>query len=90
MKIHGNSKNNDAIHHLYEILDGLEDDIYKYGISAEELNEDGSSPRANRQIKEFNRVVNAERFSAKVLLKKIRGRILAEKMEQIPEAILDE
>jgi len=67
-KMHGNSKTNNALHHLYKISDDFEEDIYKYGISAKELNEDGSSPRANRQVSEFNRVVNAKRFSATVLI----------------------
>ena len=30
---HGNSYENDAPHHLYEIQDKEEDDIFKYGIS---------------------------------------------------------
>jgi hypothetical protein len=55
MKPHANSHQNQEEHHLYEIYDTLEEDVYKYGICGEPLYADGSSPRANRQVREFNR-----------------------------------
>lgn len=42
---HGNSHRNQKLHHLYEIRDTQEDEVYKYGISAEEIEEDGLSAR---------------------------------------------
>ncbi|MEK7256209.1 MAG: hypothetical protein AAB316_15765, partial [Bacteroidota bacterium] len=55
MKKHGNLNENDAEHHLYEIFDLELDDTYKFGICGDPLNQDGTSPRANLQVKEFNR-----------------------------------
>lgn len=81
MKRHGNSKSNDADHHLYEIYDKGRKDVYKYGICGDPLNPDESSPRANRQIREFNRAVGWLRFLAKVLITGIAGRIKARQIE---------
>jgi URI fold toxin 2 len=81
MKPHANSHQNQEEHHLYEIFDTVADDVYKYGISCEPLNPDGSSPRANRQVREFNRLVGFLRFLARVLLTGIGGRKAAEKKE---------
>ncbi len=81
MKPHGNSHQNNENHHLYEIFDTIEEDVYKYGISGEPLFPDGSSPRANRQVREYNRVVGMLRFFAKILVIGISGRKRAEKME---------
>lgn len=38
MKKHGNSNENEAEHHLYEIHDVERDDVYKYGICGDPLN----------------------------------------------------
>jgi hypothetical protein len=56
-------------------------DVYKYGICGDPLHPDGSSPRANRQVREFNRVVDALRFIAHILLTGIPGRKRAEEIE---------
>lgn len=82
MKKHGNSNLNDAEHHLYEIVDREYNDVYKYGICGDPLNADGTSPRANRQVKEFNRAVRWLRFFAKVILTATPGRTAALKIEQ--------
>ncbi len=79
---HGNSKKNPKKNHLYSIHDKEEDTTFKFGISGEELNEDGSSPRANYQVNLFNRVVGWFRFFAEVLISNIEGRNNALKMEQ--------
>ncbi len=42
---HGNEKQNPKPHHLYEIRDKLDGSLYKYGISAESINENGYSKR---------------------------------------------
>ncbi len=40
--------------HLYEIFDNEEAKTFKYGISSESLNSNGTSPRANKQVNLFN------------------------------------
>lgn len=82
MKPHANSHQNQEDHHLYEIYDTTEEDVYKYGISGESLYEDGSSPRANRQVREFNRLVGLLRFLSRVLRTGIPGRKRAEEIEE--------
>lgn len=81
MKLHANSHDNQAEHHLYEIYDTIDEEVYKYGVSGEPLLDDGSSPRANRQVREYNRIVGLLRFLAKVLLTGISGRKKAEEIE---------
>jgi hypothetical protein len=81
MPPHGNSLDNENDHHLYAINDRERGGLFKYGISGQPLNEDGSSPRANSQVNLFNRVVGWSRFFAKVLLKGIAGRRKAEEIE---------
>ncbi len=82
MKPHANSHENQEEHHLYEIYDTTEDDVYKYGICGSPLCSDGSSPRANRQVREYNRLVGFLRFLSKVLLIGIPGRKRAEEIEE--------
>ena len=82
MKIHGNSLNSQNVHHLYQIIDIQEDDVFKYGISGEPLLKNGTSERANELVNLFNLVVNRIRFYAEVLLTDIRGRTEAEKLEK--------
>jgi URI fold toxin 2 len=81
MKTHANSHQNEEEHHLYEIFDLAEQDIYKYGVCGEPLRADGSSPRAERQVRAFNRLVGFFRFVARVLLTGIPGRKRAEEIE---------
>jgi hypothetical protein len=78
---HGNSRDSKLSHHLYEIRDKKNKGVYKYGISGDPLNEDGSSPRAEEQVSLFNTIVAWARFFARVLLRDIPGRNLARKME---------
>ena len=79
---HGNSQKSMRPNHLYEIRDTKEDDVYKYGICGRQLNKDGSSKRANKQVRLFNRVVGWARFVAHVLIKNIPGRKAAEELEK--------
>jgi len=73
----------DTPHHLYGIYDTAEnDDVMKFGISGEELNQDGSSRRANKQVNYLNRAVGWLRFYAHILLKNISGRKEAERLEE--------
>lgn len=80
--MHGNNKSSKRLHHLYQIEDNDENDIYKYGICGRPLNKDGTSKRANSQVNLFNRVVGYLRFSAKILLTNIKGRDKAEELEE--------
>ncbi len=73
-KKHGNSLENNELHHLYKIDDNEEQDIFKYGISGEPLLFDGSSRRANKQVKSYNLIANKDKFSAKVLITDSEGR----------------
>ena len=81
MKKHANRNDNDNEHHLYEIYDHELSTTYKYGICGNPLNVDGSSPRANIQVKEANRLVRWSRFFARILLIGIHGRVEAKRME---------
>jgi URI fold toxin 2 len=47
MKVHANSHDNNATHHLYMIFDVERNTVFKYGISGRSLSDDGLSPRAN-------------------------------------------
>ena len=38
---HRNSNTNMEPHHLYEIIDKVDDDVFKYGISCGPIGEDG-------------------------------------------------
>ena len=81
MKIHANSHDNDAVHHLYEIFDVERNTVFKYGISGKPLLSDGSSARADEQVNLYNRVVGMKRFFARVILSDIPGRKEAEAIE---------
>ncbi|MCF8247228.1 MAG: hypothetical protein K9J37_14735 [Saprospiraceae bacterium] len=81
MKKHGNSNENNADHHLYEIFDLERSNTYKYGICGDPLNKDGSSPRGKTQAKEFNRAFGWLRFLVRILLTGIPGRREAKRIE---------
>jgi hypothetical protein len=81
MRKHGNFYENDADHHLYEIHDVERNDVYKYGICGDPLNPDGTSPRANAQLRDYNRAFGWIRFLAKILLTGIPGRREAKRIE---------
>ncbi len=53
---HKNSNQNQDPHHLYEIVDKLNDDTFKYGISCEPIGEDGMSDRMRKQVNFLNRI----------------------------------
>ena len=81
MKRHKNSHLNDEDHHLYEIQDRERKGLFKYGISGKPLLPDGTSPRANEQLRLFNRLVGWSRFFANIILTGIPGRKRAEELE---------
>lgn len=52
--VHGNDASNGNPQHVYEIKDNQTGETFKYGISGQPLNQDGSSPRANTQVNALN------------------------------------
>lgn len=80
--MHGNSNKNPKEHHLYEIKDQDENDTFKYGISADQINADGKSPRAESQVKLFNILAGKVKYCAEILLKNIMGQEAARKIEK--------
>ncbi|MEM8525047.1 MAG: hypothetical protein AAGG68_10405 [Bacteroidota bacterium] len=80
-KYHRNSKENPELHHLYEILDLLEDDVLKYGISSDPIDKDGLSKRLREQVELFNIVANWYRFKGQILVKDIPGNEAARLLE---------
>jgi len=80
---HGNSLNNTKPHHVYEIIDNVTGRRVKTGVSGQPLNQDGSSPRANRQVNALNKKYSApKRFSATVIAKELPNRRAALATEQ--------
>ncbi len=81
--MHGNSKANSNLHHLYEIFKRSDRDTFKYGISDDPIEEeDGLSARARDQVEEMNLAAEYNKFSAEILLKDIPGREAALKIER--------
>lgn len=78
---HGNSNKNNKLHHLYEIRDSEDDDVFKYGISHDPVDADGLSKRCRDQVNFLNLGVNMIRFFGRILLKNIPGRITAKRYE---------
>jgi hypothetical protein len=68
-------------HHLYEINDAEENDVFKYGISGDELLNDGTSPRANKQVNFLNLAVGWMRYFSRILLIGLPGKRKAEEIE---------
>lgn len=79
---HGNQNENPEVHHLYEIIDSVDGDTFKYGISADEIGEDGYSNRMRKQVTLGNLFVGWIRFFARVLVKNISGRKKAKQIEK--------
>jgi hypothetical protein len=82
MGFHGNSYQNQELHHLYVIFDGDDDSIYKYGISDDSIDSDGLSDRIREQLDLFNRIAGFTRFYAKILMSEIPGRRKARDLER--------
>jgi len=82
MSEHGNSNKNNRLHHLYEIRDSVDDDVFKYGISHDSIDEDGYSNRMRTQVGFLNLAVKWLRFFARVLLMNIPGKKEAKRIEK--------
>jgi hypothetical protein len=82
MAEHGNSNKNSKPHHLNEIRDSEDDDIFKYGISHYPIGEDGYSSRMKIQVDFLNVGVKWLRFFARILLLDLPVRKVAKRIER--------
>lgn len=82
MNDHGNCNDNNKPHHLYEIRDSVDDDVFKYGISHDPLDENDQSNRMKKQVTFLNLGVKWLRFFAQVLLFNIPGKKEAKRLEE--------
>lgn len=78
---HRNSYENEELHHLYEIIDRVDDDVFKYGISCKPIDADGSSSRMREQVNHLNRIDRWLRFFARIILRNIPGKREAKRIE---------
>jgi len=74
---HGNSKLSKKPQHGYEIYDLETGDVVKTGISGQKLNQNGTSPRANRQVNAFNKAAGRPQYGARVVTENMPDRITA-------------
>lgn len=79
--MHRNSNENDEPHHLYEIWDEQEKEVYKYGISSDPIEADGQSKRVREQVQDMNLIVGWLRYWAHVIQTFIINRVIAKQIE---------
>jgi hypothetical protein len=91
-KFHGNNKKNPKLYHLYEIVDKETDDIFKYGISGDEISpKDNLSKRVREQVALGNLFVGWLRYFGRIVVKNIKGNAEARVLEnQYIEIYFDE
>jgi hypothetical protein len=78
---HKNCDDNEDVHHLYEIIDKLDNSTFKYGISCEPIGKDGLSKRMRIQVTALNLVDDWARFFVRIIVYDIQGRIEAKRIE---------
>lgn len=79
---HRNRLSNEKMNHLYGIYDKLDDDVFKFGISSDPIEEDGLSKRVKDQVRILNLAVNWARFFGRILKINISGREKARALEE--------
>lgn len=79
---HRNSYENEELHHLYVIIDRLDDSVFKYGISCKPIKKDGFLERITEQVNLLNRIDNWPRFFAVILIFDIQGKREARRVER--------
>jgi len=79
--IHRNSSRNDGPHHLYEIWDKGEDELFKYGISDDTIEADNLSDRIRDQLYFLNLSTGWVRFIGRIIQRDIGGRVSAKQIE---------
>ena len=72
--VHGNSNSSMKLHHAYEIFIKATQDVVKNGISGQKLSKNGTSPRANPQVKEFNEEAGACVYDSRITKTGLPGR----------------
>ena len=82
MELHRNSNQNDGPHHLYEIWDKGEDELFKYGISDDPIEEDNLSDRIRDQLYYLNLAAGWVRYTGRIILTDIAGRVIARQIEE--------
>ncbi len=80
--VHGNDKRSQKPQHIYKIFDFVEWVIYKFGLSGQKLNKDGTSPRANSQVNQLNKKAGKEMYAAEILQTNIENREKALEIEK--------
>lgn len=78
---HGNSKRNNKPHHLYEIFDKAENEVFKYDISDKPIDDDGLSSRVREQVSFLNHINGWLRFFGRILMANIPGKAKASEIE---------
>jgi hypothetical protein len=78
---HRNSYENEEPHHLHEIIDRVDDDMFKYGISCKPIGKDGTSSRMREQVNSLNRIDRWLRFFARILMRDIPDKRKAKRIE---------
>jgi hypothetical protein len=79
---HKNRDDSEDLQHLYEIVDKLDNDTFKFGISCGPISQkDGMSSRMRVQLQFANLLVNWPRFFTRILLFNIEGRRAAKDIE---------
>ncbi len=76
-KVHGNSKKSQKRQHGYEIYSYNKNGkkvIQKVGVSGRKLNKNGTSPRANKQVRDWNKEVGYQKYHARIVVKNVKNR----------------
>jgi hypothetical protein len=80
--VHGNSKESMKPNHRYEVVETKTGDVVKTGVSGQPLNANGTSPRANPQVRALNNSEGAGTYSSRVVESNLPGRRAALQAEQ--------
>jgi hypothetical protein len=75
--VHGNSAASTKTQHGYEISETKTGDVVKTGISGQPLNANGTSPRANSQVNDWNRNAGYIKYKAEVVVQNMPSRQVA-------------
>lgn len=79
---HKNSYQNEELHHLYEIIDRVDEDVFKYGISCKPIGKDDFSDRIREQVNFLNRIDKWQRYYARIIVYNIQGKREARRIEK--------
>ena len=74
VSVNGNSASSTKLQHGYEIINETTGTRHKVGVSGGELNQNGTSRRANSQVNKLNKQSNGDIYSAEVKVQGVPGR----------------